>query len=183
MEVQHERHQNSQQPYGGANNGAPPTDRNLSDYLADWLEERAAIRQYDGHMACEAADVAAWGDLLAAVVRGENPITVGRLTARAAPSLSIVYLRDSRHTLGLCRRHSHKEGAPRPPGNYTIDRHPHLPARPLSDTCSPRSIPQSPAARPGGIRGYRAPVTNGLENYHDEVRSTVGRLAQEKDPL
>ena len=42
-----------------------------ADWLAAWLIERAAIREYDGGYDREAATAAAWTDVLAAVARGE----------------------------------------------------------------------------------------------------------------
>ena len=56
----------------------PPADRNLADCMADWLEERAGIReQRRQHESREAATAATWRDLLAAVERGDDPIPLG----------------------------------------------------------------------------------------------------------
>lgn len=43
-----------------------------ADWLADWLTERAGIREYDGGMDRDDADPAAWHDLIRAIERGDS---------------------------------------------------------------------------------------------------------------
>ena len=61
-----------------------PADGDPAEWLANWLTERAGIREHDGGLGREAAIAAAWRDVLAAVERGERLIEVDAGTAGAS---------------------------------------------------------------------------------------------------